>query len=128
MAIKQTIKSLPILGPMAGLVYVAARKRKFRGSDTYWTSRYTRGKDSGSGSYGKFAAFKAGVLNDFIRENAIESVIEFGCGDGNQLGLMECPRYLGYDISITGTRMEVRSPISYFSRNPGLNLNQLKPT
>jgi SAM-dependent methyltransferase len=46
------------------------------------------------------AAFKAEVLNRFVRDNSVQSVIEFGCGDGNQLRLADYPRYIGYDVSI----------------------------
>lgn len=74
---------------------------RFHGSGNYWERRYAKGGDSGQGSYGKFAAFKAEILNPFVRENKVESVIEFGCGDGNQLSLAEYPRYLGVDVSRT---------------------------
>ena len=47
----------------------------------------------------ELARFKALVLNEFVRDNGVESVIEFGCGDGNQLGLASYPRYLGLDVS-----------------------------
>ena len=45
------------------------------------------------------AAFKASVLNSFVAENNIASVIEFGCGDGNQVSLSQYPRYVGIDVS-----------------------------
>src|SRR5690606_5981759 len=35
----------------------------------------------------------------FVAEQQIASVIEFGCGDGNQLRLAKYPQYIGYDIS-----------------------------
>lgn len=76
-------------------------RHTFSGSGTYWENRYQKGGNSGNGSYGELAAFKAHVLNTFIREHRIDSVIEFGCGDGNQLGLLECPRYIGIDVSET---------------------------
>ena len=50
---------------------------------------------------GELARFKARVLNDFVREHGIQSVIEFGCGDGMQLALAEYPRYIGIDVSRT---------------------------
>ena len=56
-------------------------------------------EDSGSGSYNKFAQFKAEILNAFVHEKNISSVIEYGCGDGNQLSLMAYPNYIGFDIS-----------------------------
>ncbi|MBN1511518.1 MAG: class I SAM-dependent methyltransferase [Phycisphaerae bacterium] len=68
-------------------------------SERYWIDRYEGGGDSGSGSYGRLAEFKAEILNDFVRENRIETVIEYGCGDGNQLALADYPRYTGYDVS-----------------------------
>jgi hypothetical protein len=78
--------------------------RKWFGRSTfssagYWRERYEAGANSGPGSYGELANFKARVLNGFVRDNGIESVIEFGCGDGNQLSLARYPRYTGIDIS-----------------------------
>lgn len=65
----------------------------------YWNDRYAAGGDSGVGSYGKFAAFKAETLNAFVGARDIRSVIEFGCGDGNQLALARYPRYVGLDVA-----------------------------
>ena len=70
-------------------------------SRNYWESRYTKGGTSGSGSYGDLAHFKARVINEFVAQHGIESVIEFGCGDGNQLKLAEYPKYIGLDVSPT---------------------------
>ncbi|MGQ0429505.1 MAG: methyltransferase [Gammaproteobacteria bacterium] len=75
------------------------------GSGVYWESRYRLGMTSGSGSMGELARFKARVLNDFVREQGVESVIEFGCGDGLQLALAEYPRYLGVDVSRTAVEL-----------------------
>jgi glycosyltransferase involved in cell wall biosynthesis/SAM-dependent methyltransferase len=75
------------------------RKRRFRSSSHYWEQRYSVGESSGVGSYGKFADYKADVLNRFIAEHNIQKVADFGCGDGNQLKLLNCPRYLGLDVS-----------------------------
>lgn len=71
----------------------------FTESKSYWELRYASGGSSGRGSYGAFAKFKARFLNSFVAEHGIRSVIEFGCGDGNQLSLAEYPRYLGLDVS-----------------------------
>jgi SAM-dependent methyltransferase len=73
--------------------------RPFKGSATYWQERYARGGTSGAGSQGKFAEFKAEVLNGFVLENRVGSVIELGCGDGTQLALARYPHYIGYDVS-----------------------------
>jgi len=71
----------------------------FGTSRRYWERRYSLGGDSGAGSYGKEAAYKAEVLNAFVRDKQIESVIELGCGDGHVLSLVDYPRYLGLDVS-----------------------------
>ena len=77
-------------------------KKLFRlnlNSRDYWIKRYNSGRDSGTGSHGKLAKFKAEIINDFVRNNKIETVIEFGCGDGNQLKLAEYPAYFGFDVA-----------------------------
>lgn len=61
--------------------------------------RYRAGGHSGAGSYGRLAAFKADFLNALVRDNAIGSVIEFGCGDGSQLALLEVADYVGLDVA-----------------------------
>jgi hypothetical protein len=73
----------------------------FIGSEKYWEKRYISGGNSGEGSYGKLAEFKAEIINCFIFENKITSIMELGCGDGNQLKLANYPFYTGFDISPT---------------------------
>jgi len=68
-------------------------------SKDYWEQRYAQGRTSGSGSYGRLADFKAEVINAFCIENNINTVVEWGCGDGNQLSLMNYSEYLGLDVS-----------------------------
>lgn len=68
-------------------------------SALYWETRYRGGGNSGDGSSGDLAQFKADYLNTFVQEQAISSVVEFGCGDGRQLALAEYPAYLGLDVS-----------------------------
>jgi len=67
-------------------------------STKYWQKRYIR-SDSGDGSKGECAKFKADIINNFIIENNIQSVIDFGCGDGGQLRFFNLPDYLGLDVS-----------------------------
>lgn len=74
---------------------------RFDGSGDYWERRYAAGGTSGAGSYSELAAFKADVLNEFVAAEGIRSVIEFGCGDGNQLSLARYPAYTGLDVSDT---------------------------
>ena len=70
-------------------------------STKYWEKRYKKGGNSGDGSYGRLAAFKADFINEFIKSNNIKSVIEFGSGDGNQVSLINYPKYLGLDVSMS---------------------------
>jgi len=76
------------------------RTQPFAGSAGYWRQRYAGGGDSGAGSYGRFAQFKADVLNGLCAEFDLRSVVEFGCGDGNQARLLSVRDYLGIDISL----------------------------
>lgn len=71
----------------------------FRSSGDYWQGRYAAGGNSGAGSYNHLAEFKAEVINGFVTTHGIADVVEFGCGDGNQLGYAVYPRYSGYDVS-----------------------------
>ncbi|MBN1811542.1 MAG: class I SAM-dependent methyltransferase [Anaerolineae bacterium] len=73
--------------------------KPFAGSEDYWRQRYKSDGDSGAGSYHKLAEFKAEILNGFVRNKQIRTVIEYGCGDGNQLRLSEYPSYIGFDVS-----------------------------
>ena len=80
---------------------IGIRKLKFDNSAQYWDDRYASGGSSGDGSYGQLAKFKADTINHFITQNNVESVIEFGCGDGNQLAMFNIPKYIGLDVSKT---------------------------
>jgi hypothetical protein len=81
------------------VLYRANPNQLFPGSGNYWEKRYKEGGGSGSGSYNRLAYFKAEVLNDFVVRNNINTIIEFGCGDGNQLKLATYPNYIGLDVS-----------------------------
>ena len=93
--LKRFARRVPLLPAVAGRLSAWL----FPGSRPYWQRRYERGGDSGEGSCGHLAAFKAEFLNAFVAERAVRSVIEFGCGDGNQLALAGYPSYIGLDIS-----------------------------
>lgn len=71
----------------------------FDRSSAYWEMRYMQGGHSGEGSYGRLAEFKAEFLNEFVHNRRVQSVLEFGCGDGNQLSLAVYPEYVGVDVS-----------------------------
>ncbi|CUH43516.1 class I SAM-dependent methyltransferase [Ruegeria atlantica] len=68
-------------------------------SNEYWTNRYAQGKNSGAGSYGRLAVYKANFINTFIEVEDIQSVAELGSGDGNQASLFDIPQFTGLDIS-----------------------------
>jgi SAM-dependent methyltransferase len=65
----------------------------------YWQKRYASGRTSGVGSYGVHAEYKASVVNEIVEREGIQSVLEFGCGDGNQLTYYRLPRYVGLDVA-----------------------------
>lgn len=74
-------------------------KTLFKSSQSYWIDRYKNGGNSGPGSYNNLAQWKGEILNEFVTDNSINSVIELGCGDGNQLRYFKFPQYTGIDIS-----------------------------
>lgn len=91
------IKKIPIVGPIWKRLFY--KPKTFPGPEQYWIQRCNAGKDSGAGSCDKLAEFKAEIINDFVRDNNIATIIEYGCGDGSQLKLAEYPSYIGFDIS-----------------------------
>jgi hypothetical protein len=97
MTFKSTLRPVPGIKGLSRLIH----KAEFRNSAEFWERRYARGGNSGAGSYGPLGEGKANFLNSFVRDNNVKSVIEFGCGDGNQLSLADYPSYIGLDISPT---------------------------
>lgn len=84
---------------ISGLTSSKKQSTPFSNSEDYWIHRYDRGGNSGGGSYNQLADFKAQVINEFVDQHGVGSVMEFGCGDGNQLQLGEYPSYVGFDVS-----------------------------
>jgi SAM-dependent methyltransferase len=76
-------------------------------SKKFWESRYRSGENSGDGSYGKLAEFKANVINEFLilKYLEINTTIELGCGDGNQISYIKYKNYLGLDVSKTAVEI-----------------------
>ena len=97
MNIRGLIKKIPFIGKAATYIYI--RARRFPGTLNYWERRYLNGEDSGSGSHGRLAVFKADIINSFVKENRIGLVVDYGCGDGSQLCLANYQRYIGLDVS-----------------------------
>ncbi|MFT4672061.1 MAG: hypothetical protein ACI9LY_002934 [Arenicella sp.] len=96
--IKKRAKKIPLFMQFAKFVSSWHERKRFSSSN-YWDSRYLNGGTSGAGSYAHLAEFKANVLNLFVADKKVETVIEFGFGDGNQLTLADYPDYIGYDVS-----------------------------
>lgn len=67
-------------------------------SKEYWENRYKSGGNSGAGSQGIIAQYKASIINDFVKKNNIQTVCELGCGDW-LFSLFDVPEYTGYDVS-----------------------------
>jgi hypothetical protein len=103
MTAKDFVKQIPVLEALVRRVRakLAASRQTFCGSAAYWEKRYSAGGNSGAGSEALLAKFKAQLLNSFVATHQVRTVIEFGCGDGNQLMLAKYPRYLGLDVSRT---------------------------
>ena len=98
-------------------------------SAAYWEARYRRGGTSGAGSYGRLASYKAAFINAFVADNAVDSVLDLGCGDGNLLSLLQIPHYIGVDVSVTSlSRCASRfvSPANYVFMH-ATQLDELAP-
>lgn len=95
----------------------------------YWEETYRSGETSGRGSYGVLAEFKAEVVNGLIQREGIHRVIEFGCGDGNQLQYMNYEDYLGVDVAASSVKrcasqFAKDSSKSFMLYTPGLWINR----
>ena len=89
----------------------------------YWQKRYMQGGTSGQGSYGESAQWKAKIVNSVVQRHEIVSVLEFGCGDGNQLSLYDFKTYTGLDVSAEA----VKKCQKIYSDVAGFEFHQLSP-
>jgi hypothetical protein len=69
------------------------------GSASYWQARYRAGGTSGSGSAGRLLAWKAAAINGFIAANAIDDLLDLGCGDGALAERIMVASYRGTDVA-----------------------------
>ncbi|HEX4846780.1 MAG TPA: class I SAM-dependent methyltransferase [Novosphingobium sp.] len=101
--IKSLVKRTPVVRDIARAVLklLVDRRQKDFVSGDYWENRYKAGGNSGAGSYNRLAEHKAEVLNGFVADHGVQTVIEFGSGDGAQLTRAHYPDYTGVDISHT---------------------------
>ena len=86
---------------MMSIVKRMMRRLQGFNSGLYWESRYAQGGNSGAGSYGRLAEFKAEIINQVVLEHEIKTVVDWGVGDGNQLAMLNFSEYLGVDVSRT---------------------------
>jgi hypothetical protein len=107
-------------------------KNKNFDSNKYWELRYqtTNIKPSGNGSYGKLAEFKSKVINNLISKFQINKIVEFGSGDGNQLGMFKgYQKYIGLDVSKTIVKkcqhvFKNDNTKEFIWLNPNLDINE----
>jgi Methyltransferase domain len=97
---RKHIIRIPLIGKWAYRQYVAVKlKFTFRGSASYWEMRYKNGGESGAGSRGRLAEFKAQTVNELLTRYEVSSLADFGCGDGFIAHQLVCECYTGFDIS-----------------------------
>ncbi|MCK5342358.1 MAG: hypothetical protein KAR20_03090, partial [Candidatus Heimdallarchaeota archaeon] len=61
--------------------------------------RYSLGGNSGRGSNGELLNYKARIINEYIARTNVQSIIDFGCGDGKVAQKIQIENYMGFDIS-----------------------------
>lgn len=81
------------------------KKKNSFDSREYWSNRYENGGNSGAGSYGRLAQYKADFVNKLVTDESISNVIEFGSGDGNQCSMFEIEEYTGIDVSMRAVKL-----------------------
>ena len=50
---------------------------RFTVSTNFWEKRYLKNGNSGEGSYGRLAEYKAETLNEFVCRHKVKNVLEF---------------------------------------------------
>jgi O-antigen/teichoic acid export membrane protein len=96
-----------LVRPLPGVRRVSLLRQRLAYTDSqhFWERNYAQGETSGNGSYGALAEGKSQFLNKLVCDYGVGSVIEFGCGDGNQLSLADYPSYIGLDVSRTAIEL-----------------------
>ena len=112
------------LAVQVGTMALKLLGRDSRSTAEYWERRYQRGGTSGAGSVGPLAQYKAEILQQIVADHEISSVIEFGCGDGDQLSLANYQRYIGLDVA----PMAIRTCKEKFSQDVTKSFYLFEPT
>lgn len=116
-----------LLTTIKDFIYSIFKCPKEFDSKAYWQDRYAKKGNSGPGSYGRLAEWKAMIINDFIKKKQVRTVIELGCGDGNQLKHANYIEYSGYDASDYAVNL-CRSTFKKDSTKKFANISELVPT
>lgn len=79
-------------------------------SRRYWLARYTSADPGGWGSKGVLAAYKADFLRRLVLRYGVTSILELGCGDGEQLAVYDFGgvSYVGLDVLTAVAKAEER--------------------
>jgi len=80
-------------------------------SISYWTKRYNRNGGSGDGSRGPWLEYKANYLNEFIKNNKISNVLDFGSGDLYVAKKLEIDEYTGLDCADSSKYYDEKEPV-----------------
>jgi len=99
-------------GSSGRMLSVATGARRFLGKEAdyllwrisgnsavFWDRHYRIGGSSGPGSIGELRTYKAMFVNEFVVRYDIQRIVEFGCGNGDQLQEARYPEYVGLDVS-----------------------------
>lgn len=106
-------------------------RNEYQDSINYWKQRYSNGGTSGEGAVKELAQFKSTIINDFIKEKKIQTIIEFGCGEGKFLKNLKFNKYIGLDVSDIAIQkceeaFRGNSNLSFFLYNPASFFNNSK--
>ena len=92
-----------VLKKIPGLAWLVKKIRRIKtepfDSTRYWQQRYRKGGNSGGKQYTQTTEFKIDYLNKLVEDKGIETIIEFGCGDGDVLSNFKVKQYTGLDVS-----------------------------
>ena len=99
MELRQRLKRLLGARALSKYVWRLRNAKKSNVSRPFWEKRYSDGGTSGPGSYGQLAEFKTATINRLLELHGVRSIIDFGCGDGNQIRALSDVQYMGVDVS-----------------------------
>lgn len=78
----------------------------------FWERRYARGGNSGEGSRGAEAEWKADLVRAVVTANEVRSLLDYGAGDGYVAARLRLPpgcRYLGVEPSPSARALAVKA-------------------